>query len=69
MEYKKNKWNYQALEDILTGEQLNLLERGLGMNELKFAEYQDDLLHGGTIYAEHPVNHESWAIDFIRRRG
>lgn len=69
MNYKKNTWNYRALEDILTGEQLNLLERWLGMNELKYVEYVDDILNGITVYAEHPVNHESWSIDFIRRRG
>lgn len=69
MEYKKEKWNHQALEDILTGEQLNLLERWLGMNQLKYVEYQDDMLNGITVYGEHPINHESWAIDFIRRKG
>lgn len=69
MEYKKEKWNYQALEDILTDEQLNLLERWLGVNNLKYAEYQDDLLHGVTIYADHPINHESWSIDFVRSKG
>ena len=69
MNYKKEKWNYQALEDILTGEQLNLLERWLGMNGLEYKEYIDDILNGITVYAEHPINHESWAIDFIRRKG
>lgn len=69
MKYKKEKWNHQALENILTGEQLNLLERWLGMNELKFVEYQDDMLNGVTVYAEHEKSGESWAIDFIRRRG
>lgn len=69
MEYKKEKWNYQALEDILTGEQLLLLERWLGMNGLEFEEYQDDMLNGVTVYAKHDKSGESWAIDFIRRRG
>lgn len=69
MNYKKNTWNYQSLEDILTGEQLNLLERWLGMNELKYVEYVDDILNGITVYAEHPINHETWSIDFTRRRG
>ena len=69
MIYKKEKWNHQALEDILTGEQLNLLERWLDMNQLEYKEYIDDILNGITVYAEHPINHESWAIDFIRRRG
>lgn len=68
MKYKKEKWNHQALEDILTDEQLNLLERWLETNNLKYAEYQDDLLHGVTIYANHPINHESWAIDFVRSK-
>lgn len=68
MKYKKEKWNHQALEDILTDEQLNLLERWLETNNLKYAEYQDDLLHGVTIHANHPINHESWAIDFVRSK-
>ena len=68
MKYKKETWNHQALEDILTGEQLNLLERWLGMNQLEYKEYVDDILNGITVYAEHPINHESWSIDFIRRR-
>lgn len=68
MNYKKEKWNHQALEDILTGEQLKLLEWWLDVNELKFVEYQDDILNGVTIYAEHPINQESWAIDFIRKK-
>lgn len=68
MKYKKEKWNQQALEDILTGEQLNLLERWLGMNNLKYVEYQDDFLHGVTIYAKHPINHEFWSIDFVRSK-
>lgn len=69
MIYKKEKWNYKALEDILTGEQLNLLERWIGINELEYEEYQDDILNGVTIYAKHPINQESWSIDFIRRKG
>lgn len=57
MKYKKEKWNHRALEEILTGEQLNLLERWLGMNQLEYKEYIDDILNGVTIYAEHPINH------------
>lgn len=68
MEYKKEKWNYQALEDILTGEQLNLLEEWLNVNQLKYKEYQDDMLNGITVYGEHGISGESWAIDFIRRK-
>ena len=68
MKYKKEKWNHQALEDILTGEQLNLLEKWLSANQLEYREYQDDMLNGITVYAEHERSGESWAIDFIRRK-
>lgn len=68
MKYKKEKWNYQALEDILTGEQLNLLEEWLNANQLKYKEYQDDMLNGITVYGEYDISGESWAIDFTRRK-
>lgn len=69
MEYKKEKWNHQALEDILTGEQFNLLERWLDVNGLEYEEYRDDMLNGITVYARHDKSGESWAIDFIRSKG
>lgn len=69
MKYKKEKWNQQALEDILTNEQLDLLEKWLDVNGLKYEEYQDDMLHGVTAYAKHDKSGESWAIDFIRSKG
>lgn len=68
MKYKKEKWNHQSLEDILTGEQLNLLERWLGMNGLEYAEYRDDMLYGITVYADNKKSGESWGIDFIRKK-
>lgn len=66
--YEKEKWNYQALEDILTGEQLILLEVWLGVNGLEYHEYQDDYLNGVRVYAKHVKSDESWAIDFIRMK-
>lgn len=69
MEYKKEKWNHQTLEDILTGEQLALLERWLNVNGLKYKEYRDDMLNGITVYAIHDKSGESWGIDFIRSKG
>lgn len=68
MKYKKEKWNYQALEDILTDEQIALLERWLDVNGLEYGEYQDDMLNGITVYSKHDKNSESWAIDFVRRK-
>lgn len=69
MKYKKEKWNHQALEDILTGEQLNLLERWLDVNGLEYEEYRDDMLNGITVYARYDKSGESWAIDFVRSKG
>lgn len=68
MKYKKEKWNHQALEDILTDEQLDLLEMWLNVNGLEYGEYQDDMLNGITVYSEQDKSGESWAIDFVRRR-
>lgn len=68
MKYKKEAWNYQSLEDILTGEQLNLLERWLDMNGLEYVEYRDDMLYGITVYANNRKSGESWGIDFIRKK-
>lgn len=68
MKYKKEKWNYQALEDILTDEQIALLERWLDVNGLEYGEYQDDMLNGITVYSEQCKSGESWAIDFIRKK-
>ena len=59
MKYKKEAWNYQSLEDILTGEQLNLLERWLDMNGLEYAEYRDDMLYGITVSANNRKSGES----------
>lgn len=69
MKYKKEKWNYQALEDILTNEQITLLERWLDVNGFEYAEYQDDMLNGIRVYSERDKNGESWSIEFIRKRG
>lgn len=66
--YEKDKWNHQALEDILTGEQLILLEDWLGVNGLEYQEYQDDMLNGVTVYGKHVNSDESWGIDFIRMK-
>lgn len=68
MKYKKEKWNYQTLEDILTAEQLDLLERWLNVNGLEYEEYQDDMLNGITVYSKHDKSGESWGIDFIRSK-
>lgn len=68
MKYKKEKWNYQTLEDILTREQLDLLERWLNVNGLEYEEYRDDMLNGITVYAKHDKSGESWGIDFIRSK-
>lgn len=69
MKYKKEKWNQQALEDILTNEQLDLLEKWLDVNGLEYEEYRDDMLNGITVYARHDKSGESWAIDFVRSKG
>lgn len=69
MKYKKEKWNYQALEDILTGEQLELLEKWLEVNGLEYVEYIDDMTYGVRVFGVMPNNGESWEIDFVRSKG
>lgn len=69
MKYKKESWNHERLEDILTPEQEEVLQKWLEVNGLEYAEYQDDLLNGVTVYSEdHSANKESWAIDFVRKQ-
>jgi len=67
---KKRKWNYEPIDKILTEPQMELLNTWVEVNGLdkKTIEYQDDMLHGVTVRADHPVNHETWAIDFVRSR-
>lgn len=55
MKYKKEKWNYEPLEDILTPEQLGLLEKWLEV-------------YGVRVFGDMPNNGESWEIDFIRAK-
>lgn len=66
MKYKKEEWNHQALEDILTDEQIALLEWWLDVNGLDYGEYQDDMFYGVTVYSKNNENGESWSIDFVR---
>ena len=68
MRYKKEKWNYEPLEDILTPEQLELLEKWLEMNGLEYAEYIDDMVYGVRVFGDMPNNGESWEIDFVRKK-
>jgi hypothetical protein len=68
MKYKKETWNQETLEDILTQEQLELLEKWLEVNGLKYAEYIDDMVYGVRVFGDMPNNGESWEIDFTRKK-
>lgn len=68
MRYKKEKWNHEHLEDILTPEQLELLEKWLEVNGLEYAEYIDDMVYGVRVFGDMTNDGESWGIDFTRRK-
>lgn len=68
MTFKKNKWNYDKLENILDEKQLSLLENWIRANGIKpeSIEYEDDLLNGVRIWGRNDLfPAEPWEIDFV----
>lgn len=68
MTFKKNKWNYDGLENILDEKQLSLLEDWIRVNgiNLESIEYEDDLLNGVRIWGRNDsFPAEPWEIDFV----
>lgn len=68
MKFKKNKWNYDRLENILGKKQLSLLEDWIKVNgiNLESIEYEDDLLNGVRIWGRNDLSPaEPWEIDFV----
>lgn len=67
MKYKKEKWNHESLEDILTPGQIELLKKWLEVNGLEYGEYIDDMMYGVRVFGDMPNGGESWEIDFVRK--